>query len=98
LALWTQYAIGTSPIQAMTSLPDIYQAQLTDGLPNLPRLLGRSTWLDWLVREGLFKGNLGNILKAGGWLIVLVFLAGVVMSITQKLRYSEAAFFINQRN
>lgn len=72
ITLWTQYAIGSQAIQKMTHLADIYTGQFTDGLPNLPRLLGRSTWLDWLIRSGLADANVENMAKALVWLILLV--------------------------
>ncbi len=72
ITLWTQYAIGSPAIQKMSSLLDIYGGQFTDGLPNLPRLLGRSTWLDWLIRSGLAEANVENMAKALVWLILLI--------------------------
>ncbi|MBZ0318674.1 MAG: hypothetical protein K8L91_19830 [Anaerolineae bacterium] len=72
ITLWTQYAIGSQAIQKMSNLLDIYAGQFTDGLPNLPRLLGRSTWLDWFIRSGLADAHVENVAKALVWLILLV--------------------------
>lgn len=72
IMLWTQYAVGSPAIQNMSRILDIYSGQFTDGLPNLPRLLGRSTWLDWFIRSGLADANVENMAKALVWLILLV--------------------------
>ncbi len=71
ILLWTQYAIGTPPVQSLTSLTQIYLGQFKYGLPNIYRLFGRSTWLDLALRSGLFKWEWKNVFVAFAWLVML---------------------------
>ncbi len=79
VALWTQYAVGTPPVQSMHDLGQIYWGQFTDGFPQVYRLLGRSTWLDLAVRSGILQQQWTNVRTALVWMVVLIAMVYLVV-------------------
>jgi hypothetical protein len=89
LALWSQYTIGSAPIQSMHDLGQIYWAQFTDGFPELYRLLGRSTWLDLALRSGLLRRQWANVRTAALWASVLAAMAYLIARCASGLGMSK---------
>lgn len=85
LGLWTQYAVGSPPVQAMESPGAIYSGNISYGLAQVYRLLGRSTWLDLLLRSGLLTANWFNVAVALALAVAVLVVALLALALYTRL-------------